>query len=130
MVLSFGLLIRNFTLQQTIEELASLGDISEEYQEIEENYLVQINQLQNSLPLEELKLREDFSWIFEELENLEEVNQLYRADIGTINNEELIAVLIDYYEKKLRLLKKFELEIKRTQKTENNETTDTSTYSI
>ncbi|MEQ9231256.1 MAG: hypothetical protein RIF46_11290, partial [Cyclobacteriaceae bacterium] len=62
-----------------------------------------------------------------ELEALEEINKQYRADIGTEADEELLVnALIDYYEKKIRLLKKLELEINR-QKNEERTIGNTST---
>ncbi|MEQ6165639.1 MULTISPECIES: hypothetical protein [unclassified Ekhidna] len=122
---SVGLLIHNISLQNTVDELASLGDISTEYRELENNYVSQINQLEADIPMKELKSSEDFQWILEELKTLEEVNKLYRQDIGKINEEQLVGVLVDYYEKKIKLLRKLELEIKRANKFKDNEETDT-----
>ncbi|WP_424961122.1 hypothetical protein [Ekhidna sp.] len=122
---SVGLLIHNISLQNTVDKLASLGDISTEYRELEDNYVSQINQLEANIPMKELKSNEDFQWIQEELKTLDEVNKLYRQDIGKINEEQLVGVLVDYYEKKIKLLRKLELEIKRANKFKDNEETDT-----
>ncbi len=128
--LSLGLLINNFSLQKKVDELATLGDISEEYREMENSYVSQINQIESELPLEQIKAQKDLSWILEELNTLEEVNQLYRKDIGVINEDQLVGVLIDYYEKRIRLLKKLELELKRTNKFNENEETNTDNINI
>ncbi|MEQ8903756.1 hypothetical protein [Ekhidna sp.] len=127
---SIGLLIHNITLQNKVEELATLGDISEEYKAIEKNYLTEISHLEASIPLKQVKSQQDFVWIFEELETLDQINLMYRQDIGKINKAQLVGVLMDYYEKKIRLLKKLELEIKRTNKFKENEETNTNSISL
>lgn len=129
-ITSAGLLFHNTLLQQQVEELSSLGDISEEYQNLEQGYIQQVNLLEESLPMEELKQDSDFSWAFEELDLLEEVNAMYRADIGKADTEQVVSVLIDYYEKKLRLLKKLQLEIERKNKLKNDETITTDSITI
>lgn len=123
---SIGLFVQNRLLQNQVDELASLGDISEEYSVMENDYITQVNQLQSAIPINELKEQEDYKWIFEELKILEEINTMYRSDIGKVNKEQLVGVLIDYYEKKIKLLKKLELEIERNEKRNTNEkaTTD------
>jgi hypothetical protein len=127
---SIGLLIHNITLQNKVEELATLGDISEEYHEIEKGYLSEISSLEASIPLKQVKSQEAFTWIFEELETLDQINQMYRQDIGKINETQLVGVLMDYYEKKIRLLKKLELEIQRTNKFKKDEETNTNSVSL
>ncbi|MEO9485425.1 MAG: hypothetical protein ABJG47_18340 [Ekhidna sp.] len=127
---SLGLLLHNISLQNRVEELATLGDISEEYRSMENSYVTQIKALESSIEINQVKSKDDFYWIFEELNALDEINNLYRKDIGKINEEQLIGVLIDCYEKKIRLLKKLELEIKRTNKFENNEETNTHSVSL
>ena len=121
LTLSLGLLIRNQTLQEQVSELASLGDISETYQQVEDDYLMQINQIETEISFEEVAQDEDMAWMVEELKVLDEVNDLYRQDIGKINEDQLVEVLIDYYEKKIRLLRKIQLEIERSNKFKNNE---------
>ncbi|MEO9871215.1 hypothetical protein [Ekhidna sp.] len=129
-VTSIGLLSQNIILQNKVEDLASLGDISEKYSEIEKNYQKEIDQIESSISIIQVKKQEDFSWIFNELTALDEVNEIYRQDIGKANEEQLVSVLIDYYEKKLRLLKKLEFEIKRTNKLKNDEKINTDSISI
>ena len=121
---SIVLLIRNNTLENRIEELATLGDISPKYKDIENSYLNEISQLTNNIPMNELMEDSDYSWMIEELKALEEINLQYRSDIGkAVDQDRLVDALIDYYEKKLRLLKKLELEIKRQQNEKEHATT-------
>lgn len=127
---TLALTLQNVILQNKVNKLASLGDISEEYHQIETNYITQVNEISNSLELDQIKDQEDFQWLFEELEAIEEINSLYRSDIGLANEAELVKTLVDYYEKKIRILKKLELEIERTNKLNNNEKTDTDSISI
>ncbi len=95
----------------------SLGDISEEYQQLESDYQVTITSLEKSLDMESIDT-DDFAWVFEELEYLDKVNEQYQQDISEgLIDVQTIEALVDYYEKKLKLLKILELEINR----KNNE---------
>lgn len=122
---SFALLIYTQTLRNQVDELTSLGDISSKYQKIERSYQREIKALEASISFEEVRKDQELSWLLDEMNTLDEVNQLYRRDIKELgDNEQLVNVLIDYYEKKLKLLRKLELEIKRNQKTKENEKVD------
>ena len=127
---SLGLLLHNLSLQDKVEELASLGDISDEYRKIETSYEARIADLESGIKISQVKSDEDLSWIFEELAILDEINLLYRQDIGKIDDEKITEVLIDYYEKKIRLLKKLELEIRRTNKFKNDEKDNTNSVNL
>lgn len=123
---SVSLLIYNMSLKEQVDELASLGDISNEYKNVEQSYQHEIGQLTSKLSVNEILKAEDLAWMADELKALEEVNNQYRQDIGKAGDQELLVeALIDYYEKKIRLLKKLELEINR-QKNEERTTTDLS----
>jgi hypothetical protein len=124
---SIALLMHNVVLQHEVEELASLGDISNEYRQIENSYQQQINQLTSTLPLEQINDQEEYGWVMEELKQLEKINELYRKDIGkSVDQDRLVNALIDYYEKKIRILRKLQLEINRQQH-EKEHTTPAST---
>lgn len=117
LITSFGLLLYTRSLHQEIDQLASLGDISVEYKTIENQYQSEVEALETSIPLQEIGQSKDYEWLLEELKTLDQINQLYRADIGKVGNEDqLVQVLIDYYEKKIKLLKKLDLEISRDKK--------------
>ena len=124
---TLGLLVYTNSLQDEVEKLASLGDIDPKYQPIEAGYQAEIIQLTSALSMDELSQNEEYAWVLEEMESLDRINEQYRADIGKGADQELLVrALMDYYEKKIRLLKKLELEIKR-QKNEKENTTDYST---
>lgn len=92
----------------------SLGDISAEYRHMEEGYKQSILQLQTSMGWEEID-REEYAWLFEELDYLDSLNQNIKGDLNkSVDRDKLVRMLIDYYEKKLKLLKKLELELNRT----------------
>lgn len=127
---SIGLLGYVVLLENKVDELATLSDISASYAVVEENYQQQIAQLESEIPLNQVKQADELSWVFEELEFLEEINKNYRSDIGkNVDQNQLIEALVDYYEKKLRLLKKLELELERTKKQKNEETNTILTHS-
>lgn len=127
---SIALLYYSFNLQNKVEKLASLGDISIEYKEIEDQYLTEIKSLEASISYQEVTQNEDLAWIAEEMQILEEINEIYRQDIGQIaDQEQVVNALIDYYEKKIKLLRKIELEINRTEKFKENEKGNTDDIS-
>lgn len=110
LIVSIGLVIRLFSLESTPSRL---GDLSPAYAELESGYLTQIEQLEAQTQTS-AELREQLSWIFEELAVLDSVQQDYLKDLQEDQNrDKVIAVLIDHYEKKIKLLKKLELEIQR-----------------
>ena len=128
---SVALLFYSLSLQNKVEQLASLGDISEDYKALESDYQSQIEVLEAGIDLQEVNSNEDLSWVLQEMKTLEEINDLYRRDIGqTPDQNQLVNALIDYYEKKIKLLKKLELEINRTKKISDDEKDDSNTVSI
>lgn len=119
LLFSSGLLSYLLWNQQSASQLPTLGSISGTYASMERDYQLAIGQLTSQLESESYDASA-FKWIFEELENLDAINLKYRKDLkaGQVNDK-LIEALIDHYEKKLKLLKKLELEINR----KNHETT-------
>lgn len=100
--------------------LASLGDISKEYRLLELSYQEQIETIQASIEITDATQKENLEWLFNELEELDRVNEIYRADIGKgVDQERLVSALVDYYEKKIRILRKIELELQRNQNKED-----------
>ncbi len=89
---------------------------------MENDYKQNLAQIEAHLPLEEYRQQAEYQWIFDELSELEQINAQYRQDISApVPREELVKVLIDYYEKRLRLLRKLQMEIERNQKLKQNE---------
>jgi len=127
---SIVLLLHSLSLQSKVNQLASLGDISKEYKALESKYQSEITSLEMNVNLKEISKNDEFIWIVEEMKTLEEINELYRRDIGHVPDQnQLVKALVDYYEKKIKLLKKLELEINRTQKFNNDEKDNTDTLS-
>ncbi len=94
-----------------------LADISTYYKEIEQDYQQNLEAIEENLEIKQVH-RDEFPWLFEELEILEEVNEEYKAELAIHGDKDLVVkALIDYYEKKLKILKRIELEINR----KNNE---------
>jgi hypothetical protein len=84
---------------------------------LEKNYSQELDSLEKRIPLVEVEKDQNLNWMLEELAALENINIKYRNDIGDgVPQEELIKVLIDYYEKRLHLLTRIERELKRKEK--------------
>ena len=112
LICTIGLAVRLLTLDASPQ---SLGDLSPELRLIEANYQRQINDLYAELPMDQAQAAQ-FQWIFNELATLDSIQQDYLKDLNDLKNQDkIIGVLIDQYEKKIKLLKKLELEIKRQQ---------------
>lgn len=119
---TIALLIYTQSLQNQVMRAASLGDISKEYKLLEKDYTGQIEILEASLPLDEIRSNKKFDWLIDELNTLDEINKMYQNDLGKgVAKEQLVGVLIDYYEKRIKLLKKLDLELKRVKKANNKE---------
>lgn len=100
-------------------QVRTLGDLAPEYKAVEAEYKSQIDKLTSELDYTQLKNTES-EWLLQELQSLEKINEEYRNQIGsTLKKEKLIKILIDQYEKKLKTLKRIELEINRQKNEEN-----------
>lgn len=89
-------------------------------QEVE--YQTDLKLMEARIDLESLASNPDYEWVFEELNELENINQQYRGDLNqAVPQEELLEVLMDNYEKRLRLLRRLQMEIERNQKHDQNE---------
>lgn len=94
--------------------LVNLADISEDLgtQEAQLQQLVSLkwDEVQNQLPEE----NEEFQFLLDELKSLDEVYATYQKDLNsTVNNEPVIRAMLDYYEKKIRILNRLLLEIEK-----------------
>lgn len=118
------LVIGLFTWWQWPEPRADIepAALPDSFLSLESDYQENLYQIEAHLQLDQLEQDPEYSWIFEELKELEKINQHYRQDISApVPREQLINVLIDYYEKRLRLLRKLQMEIERNQKLDKNE---------
>ena len=88
----------------------------------EARYQRDVQGVKQELDLTRLQGNSDYQWVFEELANLDRIQQQYReAAQLPVPQEELLAVLIDNYEKRLRLLRRLQMEIERNQRHVNDE---------
>lgn len=119
-----ALLIAGFAwwLQPQKRELPLAPQLPESFLAQERDYLHDLQHMEAHMPLSELATEPDYQWVFEELAELELINQQYRSDLDALTpREELLPVLIDYYEKRLRLLQRLQMEVERNQKHPENE---------
>ncbi len=88
----------------------------------EEMYRKDLQMIESQINLDSIADNPDYNWVFEELAELEKINSQYRSDLDApVPQEELLSVLIDYYEKRLRLLHRLKMELKRNEKLIENE---------
>lgn len=106
-----------FIINETQEKqviLVNLSDISEDLgkQEAQLQQLVSLkwDEVQNQLP----EQNEEVQFLLNELKSLDEVYTTYQKDLNnTLNNEPVIRAMLDYYEKKIRILNRLLLEIEK-----------------
>ena len=113
--ISIGLFVAFLLYRQDvrIEKLYTLGDIAPEYQRIETEYQQSVNELYQNIELTRADTAE-YQWLLDEISYLDSMNVEYREDIGSyVDSDKVVKSLIDYYEKKIRLLRRLELEINR-----------------
>ncbi len=118
-VLSTYITVKETSKEQVI--VITLGDISKELGQ-QEAELKQIVDLKwKELEPFSGKEKSEFKFIFDELDELDEIYKTYEQDLNTIGkNEQIINVLLDYYEKKIQLLNQLALEIEKQKNHENN----------
>lgn len=112
-ILLFVSVSMGYFLIQTNRGPNSLSDLSPAYQQLEMKYQHEIDQTYASLQLGDIDTRH-VQWLLEELTLIDSMQNEYLPDLSNESNQErVIMVLIDQYEKKLKILRKIELEINR-----------------
>jgi hypothetical protein len=97
----------------------ALNQFAKEYRDDQRQYQEVISNLQTQVDFENIDKKE-FPWIFEELEYLEKTNRQFKEDLNRVgHNEKLIHILLDYYEKKIKILRRLDNEIKRKEYEKN-----------
>lgn len=123
-VFLFGVLLSYIFVKENQKEqviIITLADVSKELgiQETELKQIVNKKWEEINLIPEEEKLQ--FKFLFDELNELDKVYKTYENDLFTTDeNEQIIAVLLDYYEKKIRILNRLSLEIKKQKNNKSN----------
>ena len=113
-----------FIINETKEDkvvLVTIADVSENFgkQEAELIHLVNLKweEVQPLIP----KNNNDLQFLLDELNELDEVYKTYQNDLGNSDaNEQIITTLLDYYQKKIRILNRLLHEIQKQQNHENS----------
>jgi len=106
-----------FVVIETSEKqvvIVTLSDISEDLGNQEEQLKQVVNlkweEVQQELPREST----DFQFLLDELNELDAIYATYQKDLNkTIDNEPVIRAMLDYYEKKIKILNRLLLEIEK-----------------
>lgn len=113
----FAAFVSYYVVNENSQEkvvIVTLSDISEDLG-TRENKLKQLvnlkwEEVQSQLPAENTNLQ----FLFDELNQLDEVYNIYQKDLNnTLNNEPVIRAMLDYYEKKIKILNRLLLEIEK-----------------
>lgn len=112
-----------FVVNETSEKqivVLTLSDVSKNLgkQENELKQLIDLKwaEVQQQLPEENTNLQ----FLLDELNGLDEIYNSYQKDLNkTLNNEPVIRAMLDYYEKKTKLLNRLLLEIEKQKYHEN-----------
>jgi hypothetical protein len=92
----------------------SLSEISPEYAEMEVGFQMVIDSRMEKIKRINASDLEGFNMYIAELENLDEMCSEYQKDFYELGgNERLIRAMLDYYEKKMRILDRMLMEIQK-----------------
>ncbi|WP_303920946.1 hypothetical protein [Draconibacterium sediminis] len=115
-----------FVVNETSDKqmvIVQLSDISEELGNKEASLQKVVNAKWEMVEQELPEDNSEIQFLLNELNNLDQIYATYQKDLNnTIDNEPVIHVLLDYYEKKIKVLNRILLEI---EKQENHEKTIT-----
>jgi hypothetical protein len=117
----FGLLITYVVINnsQGNYRYKSLADVSPELGRQEAELRQQADQKWNEVKPMLINGNSQYQFLLDELKELDKIQKVYLSDLNELGaNEEIIRVLLDYHEKKLKILDRLLLEI---QKQKNHE---------
>jgi len=120
----FVVLATYFMVNETSEKrvvVVTLSDISQELgnQEAQLKQVVKTKweEVQKELP----EKNADLQFLLDELNDLDEIYATYQKDLNnTIDNEPVIYAMLDYYEKRIRVLNRILMEIDKQKHHESN----------
>jgi hypothetical protein len=123
LLMSSGYFIYNeFFKSQPLVYTISLSDIDPNYAVMETNYLLVIDNKMQELGQVSSSSIENITVYREELINLDEMYEEYQHDFVELGeNERLIMAMMDYYEKKMRVLDRMLMEIQKQKDYENRQ---------
>ncbi len=86
------------------------------FQALEANYQKEVEALENQVQSKKIN-HSEYAILFEELDYIKEVEGEFRSDIPLVNDKERLAeILVDTYEKKIKLLERLLEQIERDEK--------------
>ena len=92
----------------------TLSDVSKELGEQEAQLQTIANQKWNEVQPMLINTNDEFRFLLDELEELEDIYHIYQQDLNEIGaNEFIIHAMLDYHEKKIRILDRLLLEIQK-----------------
>ncbi len=107
-----GEVVKNVATNDKTED----QEISGAFQALEANYQKEVAALENQVQSKKINPSE-YAILFEELDYIKEVEGEFRSDIPLVNDKERLAeILVDTYEKKIKLLERLLEQIERDEK--------------
>ena len=119
----FAVSVSYFVLNETSRNkviVLSLSDISGELgmqeQQLKQQVSLKWEQVQPQLPEE----NKEVTFLLDELKQLDAIYATYQKDLNrTLDNEPVVRAMLDYYEKKIKILNRILLEIEKQKHYEN-----------
>lgn len=96
-----------------VDNTSESNEVNGAFEALEANYQQEVEVLQNQVQSKKINPSE-YAILFEELDYIEEVEGEFRSDIPLVNDKERLAeILVDTYEKKIKLLERLLEQIER-----------------
>jgi hypothetical protein len=125
-VFLLGVLITYVTIKETEKEkvvIISLADVSKELGEKEAALKLVADKKWAEIGQLSPEDKTQFQFLLDELKELDKVYGEYEKDLNELGgNDQIINALLDYYEKKIRILNRLSLEIQKQKNHEDNVT--------
>jgi len=116
-VFLFGVLITYVLVKETTKEkvvIVTLADVSKELGQHEAALKLVVDKKWAEIQPLSAADKSQFQFLLDELTELDKVYKTYEKDLYEIGeNEQIINALLDYYEKKIRILNRLSLEIQK-----------------
>ncbi len=125
-VFLFGVLLTYVVVKETQKDrivIVTLADISKDLGQQETELKQIVDTKWKEIEPLTAEQKTEFQFLLDELNELDKIYKTYEKDLYTTGeNEQIIHVLLDYYQKKIRILNRLALEIQKQKNNENNVT--------
>ncbi len=122
-VFLLGILATYVVVKETTEDkivVVTLSDISKDLGEQEAELKLTVAKKWKEIEPLTAAEKSEFKFLFDEMNELDKVYKIYEQELyNNGENEQIIHALLDYYEKKIRLLNRLSLEIEKQKNYEN-----------